>query len=156
MRPCFAFFFACSLFGSASAFDGNAQPEQPAFQSFPVREQFQGPNAHPRLTTKQDREFRTSLNRAARQAPNFAGHYILTNIGCGASCVLTAVIDAKSGRVNWLPFTLCCWDDKITEPIEFRRDSDLMILHGSKDEKAPGTWTYRFTGERFQPISISR
>src|SRR5215204_1656338 len=43
--------------------------------------------------------FRTNLRNAARGKVNFAGHYILTQWGCGTNCSQTAVIDAKDGSV---------------------------------------------------------
>lgn len=123
-----------------------------AFAEYPVREHFTGTTALPRFRTKQDREFRTTLSRAARQRPNFAGHYVLTTIGCGASCVMTAVLDAKTGEVTWLPFTLCCWEPN-QEPVMFRLDSDLLILRGRKNEQEFGTWALRFSQGKFEPVS---
>jgi hypothetical protein len=148
----FVFFFAIVEISGVLAKDAKLQ--EPTFEAFPVREQFQGPVATLRLTTRQDREFRTALKRATRQKPNFAGHYILTTVGCGAACVMTAVIDAKTGKVQWLPFTLCCWDADIQEPVEYRIDSDLIILHGQKNEQYPGTWSVRFTNGRFGPVAL--
>ena len=47
-----------------------------------------------------------------------------------------AAVDLKTGRVTWVPDTLCCWwepdDDAANEvePMEFRLDSRLIIFHG--------------------------
>lgn len=93
--------------------------------------------------------------RMASQAPvNFAGRYTLSIWGCGASCVMGAAIDAKTGQVSWLPFTVCCWNPEITEPLEYRRDSRLLIVHGSLDEQgaAGAAHYYDFDGRRFVPI----
>jgi hypothetical protein len=126
------------------------------FATYPVTEHFSGKPAALRLVSKQDHEFRTALRRAAQASPNFAGHFILTSVGCGASCVMTAAIDAKTGKVAWLPFTLCCWDEQVREPIAFRLDSDLIILHGRKNEGESGTWMMRFVDGKFAPISARR
>ncbi len=48
---------------------------------------------------KQAAVFRTRLQAAAKQQPNFAGHYILTSWGCGAFCKTIAIIDAETGKV---------------------------------------------------------
>jgi hypothetical protein len=65
-----------------------------------------------------------------------------------------AAIDAKTGAVAWIPFTVCCWDFAITEPLEYRRDSRLLIVYGSLDEQGAGSAVhyYEFDGKRFAPI----
>jgi hypothetical protein len=141
---------SCLVCAGSGASAANGLEAQPNFDSFRVAERsFSGKIAQPRLVTRQDREFRTALEDAAKHRPNFAGHFILTNIGCGASCVMTAVLDAKTGKVAWLPFTLCCWEDAVKEPVEFRIDSDLIVLQGRKDEGEAGTWMLRFIDGRF-------
>src|ERR1700737_1549913 len=56
----------------------------------------------------------------------------------GASCLMGAVIDAKTGKVNWWNFSICCWlgdvDDKF-QPIEFRLNSKLIVFSGARNEK---------------------
>lgn len=132
---------------------GHAQTSAPSFEQFPITERFAKPAAPPYLKRQRDREFRTALNEAAKKPVNFAGHYVLTTIGCGASCVLVAALDAKTGRVAWLPFTLCCWNVSIPEPVLFRLDSDLLILNGQRNEAgAPGPHYFRFTRGRFAEL----
>jgi hypothetical protein len=124
---------------------------QPLFAEFPAGERYPGKPASPKLISKQDKEFQTQLAIAARSKPNFAGSYILTNIGCGANCVLSSIIDARNGNVVWLPFSVCCW--KHQEPMEYRLDSTLLVLHGLRDEKEPmGTFYYTFENGQFRLI----
>ena len=107
------------------------------FGDYPVAEKYRNKNA-PVVLSKKDRIYRTRLKEAAKQKPNFAGHYILTTWGCGMECLMGAVIDAKTGKVYQIPFTICCWGDDISEdfkPIEFKLDSKLMVFTGSRDEK---------------------
>ena len=70
------------------------------------------------LRTARSRRYRGALLEAASQPVNFAGHYVLTSIGCGAGCVQVAAIDAGAGSVTWLPPTVCCWPLAMTEPLE--------------------------------------
>ncbi len=85
------------------------------------------------------------LREAATHAPDFAGHYILATAGSGASCVMAAAIDANDGTVVWFPFTVCCWPLDITEPLEYKPDSRLLIVHGKRNEKGSGgTHFYTF------------
>jgi hypothetical protein len=114
-----------------------SQPPLPRFADFPAQGKYSGKNSAVVLRTA-DREFRTRLRTAARQPPNFAGHYILTAWGCGAECLAGAVIDANSGELYWFPHTICCWgadvDDKF-RPIEFHLDSRLIVFSGARNEK---------------------
>jgi hypothetical protein len=132
------------------------QTKIPQFKDFPPNGKYGGKNS-PVLITRDDREFRTRLREAAQEPPNFAGHYIFTSWGCGASCLMGAVIDANSGKVYWFPHTICCWkpsvDDNFT-PIVFRLNSRLVVLTGLRDEKEgdEGAHFYEFDGKRFKFI----
>ena len=93
------------------------------------------------------------LKESEMDAPNFAGHFALASWGCGASCIMAAAIDGDTGAVTWLPFTVCCWETEIIEPLEFQPNSRLLIVHGQRDERgAGGTHFYRFTGTRFEAL----
>ena len=99
------------------------------------------------------RRYRTDLQEAATGPVNFAGHYVLTSIGCGAGCVQLAAIDASAGSVTWLAPTVCCWPLAMTEPLEYRRDSRLLIVHGALNEKGSGVHAFVLDGRRFVPTS---
>ena len=99
------------------------------------------------------RRYRTDLEKAATGPVNFAGHYVLTSIGCGAGCVQVAAIDAGAGTVTWLPPTVCCWPLAMTEPLEYRRDSRLLIVHGALNEQGSGVHAFVFDGRRFVATS---
>jgi hypothetical protein len=89
----------------------------PTFSDFPATEGLHGRMALPRITNAQEREFRTELHRAItkgydvveggteheRHGPNFGGHYVLVQWGCGTSCMYGALIDANTGQVLRLP-----------------------------------------------------
>lgn len=131
-----------------------AQSGVPKFEYFPAGKIYKGPTA-PLLLAKNDRAFKTRLRWASKHLkPNFAGHYILTTWGCGAECLMGAVIDAKTGKVYWWNFTICCWGAGKGEkfnPIEFRPDSRLMIFTGLRNEKDgdDGAHFYLFDDGRF-------
>jgi len=129
----------------------------PHFKDYPASEIYNGPTAS-LVLTKNDLAFKSRLRWAVKnQKPNFAGHYILTSWGCGAECLTGAVIDAKTGKVHWWNFTICCWgfdtDDKF-RPIEFRADSRLIVFSGLRNEKNgdDGAHFYRFDNGRFVHI----
>jgi hypothetical protein len=123
----------------------------PQFKDYPATEKFSGKNA-PVIIGKNEKAFRTRLREASKEKPNFAGRYILTSWGCGAECLMGAVIDAKTGRVYWWNFTVCCWEntDDGFNPIEFRLNSRLIIFSGLRNEKgAKGAHFYKFQNGRF-------
>ncbi|HMV46348.1 MAG TPA: hypothetical protein PLD20_33270 [Blastocatellia bacterium] len=133
-----------------------AQDKIPKFKDYPVTEVYHGPVAQ-LVLTKDDLMFRTRLKEAAKEKPNFAGNYILTFWGCGTECVMGAMIDAKTGKVYWLPSSLCCWgtlvDDKFS-PIEYRLNSKLLVLSGERNEKEGdnGAHFYKFENGTFTHI----
>lgn len=130
-----------------------AQTGIPRFNDYPVNERYTGKTA-PLVLSRAARQFRTRLRQAAAEKPNFAGRFIVTTWGCGTECIEGAIIDAKTGRVFMLPFSLCCWapgtvDDNF-KPLEFRLNSNLIALSGARDEKDGdyGTRFYRFQNRR--------
>ena len=126
-----------------------AQPAPPRFEDFPAPPAHTALQVPPRLATASDRAFRTRLREAAREPPDFAGHYKLALWGCGASCVMGAAIDARTGRVTWLPFTVCCAPADVTEPLAYRRNSRLLVVRGSRNEAGGGTYYYALNPHGF-------
>ncbi len=130
----------------------------PRFESYPAQSPATG---RPRLVLGQaDMQYRTRLREAARQPPNFAGHYVLALWGCGMECVMGAAIDVQSGHVTWLPDTVCCWLSgpgaaaPDAEPVRYHRDSRLLILNGLRNER-DGDWGehyYTIDGNGFVPL----
>jgi hypothetical protein len=127
----------------------------PRFEDFPAAS-YAGQSAKVRLADARSRLYASQLRAAAQGSPDFAGRHILAMWGCGASCVMAAAIDTNTGAVAWLPFTVCCWNLSISEPLEHRRDSRLLIVHGSRDEKGPGNAVhyYAFDGRKFSPLKV--
>lgn len=49
-------------------------------------------------------EFKTRITEAyATNDVNFAGHYILSVFGCGASCIMGFMVDVRDGKIYDLP-----------------------------------------------------
>ena len=141
-------FFSLLAFVSAQALGA------PRFEGFPARSYARHPVGI-QLHGAKDREYASKLRKTLHQPVNFAGRYVLTTWGCGASCVIGAAIDARTGAVTWIPFTVCCCDLNITEPLEYRPESRLLVVHGSLDEKGAGSAVHYddFDGRRFVPIA---
>jgi hypothetical protein len=73
--------------------------DAPRFEQYPAAS-YTGRNAAPDLRTEpRSRRYRTVLNEWSKEAPNFAGHYILATWGCGTGCAQIAIIDARTGKI---------------------------------------------------------
>lgn len=131
----------------------------PRFEDYLVKRTFRGTPHPPILATPEQRRFRTKIRQGVakgwgvwtngqwgkeqeKPGPNFAGHYIVINWGCGTGCLRTAMSDAETGVVYNPPLS----DSELhmryaalgAAQIEFRRDSRLMIirptLHAERGE----------------------
>jgi len=129
---------------SAAAPDFADYPASPEAASKPVRL---------KLADAESRRYQTQLREASRQAPDFAGHYILANWGCGAGCVMAAAIDTHTGAVYKLPFTVSDWPLEVTEPLSYQAASRLLVVRGSRNEKGHGTYYYAFDGRSFKLVA---
>lgn len=128
----------------------------PRFEDYPAGAAFAGRN---RLVLDgTDMGYRTRLREAARQRPDFAGHYVLALWSCGAECLMGAAVDVRSGHVAWLPGgTICCWfsgsktQARDINPVRYRLDSRLLVLNGLRHEREGdlGQHDYTIEGGRF-------
>lgn len=126
----------------------------PHFEDYPAAAVANvGRRAKPVLSDERSRKFGSILREAALHRPNFSGQYVLATWGCGASCVMGAAINAHSGTITWLPFTVCCWNQNLPEPIEYRRNSRMLVVHGRLDETgdAQAVHYFIFNGHEFAP-----
>ena len=107
------------------------------------------------------RMFRTRLRQARKAKVNFAGRYIFTTWGCGTSCVVGALIDARTGRVYFpkefggIGFS---FGDAVVpdEPWEYQKDSRLFVLNGTppNSKQGPGTTYLVWQGTRFRQVAF--
>jgi hypothetical protein len=81
----------------------------PRFEAY-VESVYSGPTATPSLAKPEERRYRTAIMEGVRKGygvfegaveqerpgPNFAGHYIVIQWGCGTDCLKMAVVDAKT------------------------------------------------------------
>ena len=145
---------ACAVAGPALARSSNNLQADfpPQFSDYPAKP---GPIVRPvapKLTSRMDFEYRSRLRRGLKDPPNFAGHYRMVLWGCGTQCVTGAAVDKNSGRITFLPFTVCCSANQSDDfkPIAFRRESNLIIFSGLLNETPPeGSHFYIFDGRSF-------
>lgn len=105
----------------------------PDYRDFPSVRRYYGRPVEP-IITKADRQFRTRVRFAAKRKPDFAGEFILAQFGCGAECLGVFALNARTGRVSWLPFSSCCWRPFDAEAVSYRLDSRLISVRGLRNE----------------------
>jgi hypothetical protein len=116
-----------------------AQERLPRFSDYPVKQVYKGKVARPVFTTRADYEYRTRLRDAVSRddRPNFAGRYYVATWGCGSACVSSGLVDARTGAVTMVPFTISGWRETYDdfEPIGYRANSRLIVFSGERNEK---------------------
>lgn len=75
-----------------------AKTHVPQFKDYPVKP-YTGKTAQLDMTDESARMFRTRLRNALKEKPNFAGEYVITMWGCGASCRSYAFINKRTGKL---------------------------------------------------------
>lgn len=135
-------------FAGCIVFAANAQ-ESPKFKDYPASTAFSGNAVPAQLLTEAEKNFRTRLSAASSQAPNFAGDQVLTTWGCGSGCLSGAAVSLRTGKVTFLPGTVCCWKGE-GERLTFRLNSRLLVMAGLINEDGQyGAHFYEFTGQGF-------
>ncbi len=90
--------------------------------------------------------YRTVIREQATEGPNFAGHYTIIRIGCGAATACLAIADARTGKV-FFPQELEEAEAMLVdtggikvETLNYRKDSRLLIAFGriNEDRKTEG------------------
>lgn len=110
--------------------------------------------------------YRTAIRDQAKLGPNFAAHYTVIEIGCGAATSCVAIADARTGRVYFLPnlrsATALLWDTGKFDlrRLNYRPSSRLLVVAGepNENEKRAGLSYYRWNGSdlvlvRFVPAA---
>jgi hypothetical protein len=137
------------------------------FARYPARLSVVGLQPHaPDVRSGMPHLYRTVLREEVKGEPNFAGHYILIRIGCGAATGCPAITDTKTGKVYFPPALkaatalLVDTGDTRVQTLNFRKDSRLLVLFGTpnEDSKKDGMSFYvwrsnRLTLVRFVPLA---
>jgi hypothetical protein len=154
--------FISLLFVGSIVARGQATPR---FQDYSVAV-YKGKRAPVNLNSAEGAgTFRTRLREGASKGVNFAGRYTLVAWGCGTSCLMAGIIDAKTGTV-YFPKELGgfgVWyfsDNPNAEALEFKANSRLLVLSGfpatemNVDEPKTGLYYYEWTGARLRLIKF--
>lgn len=116
--------------------------------------------------SREERLFRTPLQEAAKQPPNFAGHFRFVSWGCGQNCSGGAVIDLRTGDVIQPPLAkrvrgeehwIFCVSMFKNGGSEYRRESSLFILRcGYRQDQdgnnTPDVYYFNCVGGQFHEL----
>lgn len=143
--------FVALVLAPLSVFGANFN-ESPKFKDFPAGAPFTGSGVPAQISSDAEKTYRTRLRAAASEPANFAGDHVISTWGCGTGCLFGAAVSLKTGKVTFLPGTVCCWNGP-GERLEFRSTSRLLVAAGLIDETgAYGAHFYEFTGQSFRFI----
>lgn len=120
-------------------------PEMSRFPASPYRGRITSPNF-----VRRDKEYamyRTRLLKALKAGPNFAGHLVLEQIGCGAGCRFAFVIDARNGKVSEFPLG---GENNLQLTLKFEVGSRLIVATW-EDERCRRA-SYEWTGDAFRLV----
>lgn len=123
-----------------------AQDRLPRFADCTEPKVYKGTVKRPAITARIDSHTREKLRDTvgSDEKVNFAGHYHVAIWGCGSACVTGAIIEARSGAMIAVPFTISGWREihDTFEGIEFRPDSRLIVFSGGRNEKGDFGWHF--------------
>ena len=144
--------FVFILLSSLTLVAASEQNPVPQFRDYPASNTYVGKPAKLKLLSPDEKIFRTRLREALQQPANFAGEYVLSTWGCGAACLYGAVVSLKTGRVTFLPGSICCWEGA-GKPLEFRGNSRLIVAAGVVNEQWEyGAHFYEFEKDSFKHL----
>lgn len=93
-----------------------------------------------------DQDYKTRLRELYRSPPNFAGHYVVGEVGCGTFCSFLLAVDLKTGRPIGFNVPsgedLYVCDDSFANP-----DGDVPGGIGSKFYFKPDSRLFVVTGK---------
>ena len=98
------------------------------------------------------------IREAAAKGANFTGRYAVAEWGCGAGCVQMAVVDTQSGAVFEGPFGALPGGALAVDGggeadqlgVFYRWTARFSLRAAAPNEKACGTYYYRWNGAQFQ------
>lgn len=118
-----------SAFATPATAQGGTRFEDyrvPVFHGASHAPDFTGPGRKYRM-------LRTNIRLGFAQGRQFAGHFVLFGIGCGAGCVGVTLGDRRTGRIYDFPLG---GEENYMLQFQVRPDSRLVKAHWEKQDEA--------------------
>lgn len=143
----------------------------PQFENYRASEIFTGTPVAPKLVTRREQLYADQIRDGVEKGygalrdgqeqigPNFAGHLVVIQWGCGAPCMRMAIVDARTGDVYYPPISingvgarsfdlpLLIIGDSVSQnsQVQFRLNSNLMIIKATPNQSGRHlSYTYYF------------
>lgn len=102
----------------------HAKSTVPQFKDYPVQSVYTGKTAQLDLSDESARMFRTRLRDALKEKPDFAGEYVTTMWGCGASCRTYSFVSKRTGKLLQVGFG---GEENAEDVVATRPNSRLLV-----------------------------
>lgn len=117
--------YLISLFFALTAISiAHAKSAVPQFRDYPVKSVYMGKTAKLDISDPSANMFRTRLRDALKEKPDFAGEYVTTMWGCGASCRMYSFVNKRTGQLLADGFG---GDARTEDVIATRANSRLLV-----------------------------
>ncbi|WP_111858078.1 hypothetical protein [Acinetobacter sp. CFCC 10889] len=114
----------------------------PQFTDYPVK-LYTGKTAQLDMSDPDARMFRTRLREALKEKPDFAGEYVITMWGCGASCRVYSFVNKRTGKLLAGGFG---GEESQEDVIDSRANSRLLV---TQEENMNENWEVESLTTRF-------
>jgi hypothetical protein len=115
------FLVMCQIFAQAPRFENYRVPTP-----IPARKA-------PAQIANHDPDFEKQITEAAKDGPDFAGHYLVEQWTCGSACLEWVIVNVNTLKVYHPQFAVMyafCPNTMDDEPISYRVDSKLIVVRG--------------------------
>lgn len=102
----------------------HAKNNVPQFADYPIKSVYTGKAAQLDLSDGSARMFRTRLRDALKEKPDFAGEYVTTMWGCGASCRMYSFVNKRTGKLLQAGFG---GEENAEDVVATRPNSKLLV-----------------------------
>ena len=125
------FVLSCSMLGLTLT---HAKSNVPQFTDYPVKSVYTGKTSQLDLSDASAKMFRTRLRDALKEKSNFAGEYVITMWGCGASCRMYSLVNKRTGKLLRAGFG---GEERQEDVIDSRINSRLLV---TQEEHVNENW----------------
>ena len=104
----------------------NQEITPPKFSDYPAVSEYAGESANLILDTQEAVDYKTRLDAALQQLPEFAGEYVAATWGCGTSCTVTSFVNKRTGKLLNESFG----GESGPFIVKYKLDSNLLVAQG--------------------------
>lgn len=94
-----------------------------------AKELYSGPIAEVKFDNSlfpKAQQFQSVITQAVSEGPNFAGHFVIAEIGCGSNCQDHAIVDVVTGNI-------VAFGIPSEASIQFNKESNLIMTNPAKN-----------------------